>query len=543
MTPIENIRAYVPDSIHFSDLLQFAILLIGAITCLVFDAATNKETSRRYLPMITAGALILTMVSCFFNILPPPTETFIEGAFRSDEFGQLGSLVILFAFLMMTTIMPSLVKKRNLPAAEVYSLTLFAAFGGVLLAIANELLTAFILLEIMSLSLYVLIGIDRRSAKASEACFKYFILGAFASAFLVIGIAFLFGATHTTYLHEMAEVFQLGGVVLSEAVVENGVQISPAVIKDINPMYVFLGFGLLFVGMCFKLTAAPFHMYAPDVYEGGNTPTVMVVATSSKVAAFAFFLHVLEALAHWEIFVQPVILVVGFVAIVSMIWGNMAALVQVNFKRMMAYSSIAHTGYMLVGAMVYIALPTMLSGEKLEMAMLAVRQAILLYLAGYTVTSVLSFGTASYIGGEGHMQAYRGLIFRKPAAAIGMAIAMFSLVGIGFTPPTIGFMGKFYLFKEAVQYGFVTIAVIAVLASAVSAWYYLSLVVTMFMREVDNTQTVRLAGLRTESVRLFSFDSFTRIILFASSILIFVLGVFPGMFISLGESLVYGFTR
>lgn len=543
MNPIENIQAYVPTSIHFSDLLQYIILLLGGIACLVFDAVSTKETSRKYLPMIAAGALLMTMVSCFFNILPPPTETYFEGAFRSDEFGQLGSLVILFAFLMMTTIMPSLVKKRNLPAAEVYSLTLFAAFGAVLLAVANELLTAFIVLEIMSLSLYVLIGIDRKNAKSTEACFKYFILGAFASAFLVIGIAFLFGATHTTFLTEMAEVFKAGGVVMQEAVVVDGVTVEPAVIQALNPMYVFLGFGLLFVGMCFKLTAAPFHMYAPDVYEGGNTPTVMVVATSSKVAAFAFFLHVLEAMSHWPVFTQPVIFVIGFVAIVSMVWGNVAALVQVNFKRMMAYSSIAHTGYMLVGAMVYIALPNMLEGETLEMAMIAVRQAILLYLAGYTVTSVLSFGTASYIDGEDHMEAYRGLIFRKPAAAIGMAIAMFSLVGIGFTPPTIGFMGKFYLFKEAVQYGFVTLAVIAVLASAVSAWYYLSLVVKMFMREVDDTQAVRLAGTRTESVRLFSFDSMTRIILFASSILIFILGVFPTMFISLGESLVYGFTR
>ncbi|MCC5877184.1 MAG: NADH-quinone oxidoreductase subunit N [Candidatus Sumerlaeia bacterium] len=543
MNPIENIQAYVPTSIHFSDLLQFAILLLGGIACLVFDAVSTKEVSRKYLPMIAAGALVMTMASCFFNILPPPTETFIEGAFRSDEFGQLGALVILFAFLMMTTIMPSLVKKRNLPAAEVYSLTLFAAFGAVLLAIANELLTAFIVLEIMSLSLYVLIGIDRKNAKSTEACFKYFILGAFASAFLVLGIAFLFGATHTTFLTEMAEVFKAGGVVVTEAVVENGVTIEPAVVQALNPMYVFLGFGLLFVGMCFKLTAAPFHMYAPDVYEGGNTPTVMVVATSSKVAAFAFLLHVLEAMSHWPVFTQPVIFVVGFVAIVSMVWGNVAALVQVNFKRMMAYSSIAHTGYMLVGAMVYIALPNMLEGEKLEMAMIAVRQAILLYLAGYTVTSVLSFGTASYIDGEDHMDAYRGLIFRKPAAAIGMAIAMFSLVGIGFTPPTIGFMGKFYLFKEAIQYGFVALAVIAVLASAVSAWYYLSLVVKMFMREVDDTQAVRLAGTRKESVKLFSFDSMTRIILFASSILIFILGVFPTMFISLGESLVYGFTR
>lgn len=542
MNQIDSIRAYVPH-INFSDLIPFLILLVGAIGCLVFDAMTNKERSRKVLPIISSLSIILAMGSFFLGILPPPDMTFLEGAFRADEFGQLGALVILFASLMMVIMLPSLVERRNLPAAETYSLTLFAALGAVLLAIANELLTAFIALEILSLSLYVLIGIDRKSAKATEAIFKYFILGAFSSAFLVFGIAFLFGATQTTYLTEMAEVFKNGGIVVAEGIYRDGQMISAPVVEALNPVWVFIGFSLLFVGMAFKVTAAPFHMYAPDVYEGGNTPTVMVVATASKVAAFAFLLHVVEALAWWPVFTSPAIFIISVVAVASMIWGNLAALVQVNFKRMMAYSSIAHTGYMMMGAMVYMALPGMLEGEALERAMKAVRQAILLYLAGYTVTSVLSFGTAYYIRGEGHMQAYRGLFFRKPAAAAGMAIAMFSLVGIGFTPPTIGFMGKFYLFKEAVQYDFVGIAVIAVLASAISAYYYLSLVVTMFMRQVDDTQAVRLAGLRKESVKLFSFDSMTRIVLFASSILIFILGVFPGMFLSLGESLLYGFSR
>ncbi len=526
------VQAYVPE-IHPTGLIPFLLLLLGGIACLVVDAATGKEGSRRYLPWI-AGGTLLASITCFFLRLVPG-EVFLEDTFRADAFGQLASIIILASTFVMTTMGPSLVRRRNLPSGEFYTLILFASLGMTLLAISNELLTAFISLEVFALSLYVLVGIDRRSRKAAEACFKYFVLGAFASAFLVFGIAFLYGAAHTTFLTEMAEVFRQGYV---ESVGPEG-----AVTEiPVNTMYVFVGFAFMFVGICFKLSLAPFHMWAPDVYQGGNMPAVMVVATASKVAAFAFLVHLVEALSYWQGFASGAVYIVTAVAVVSMLWGNLAALVQTNFRRMMAFSSVAHSGYMTVGILVLVALPGLMSGAELEAGQLLIRQAVILYMAGYTVMNILAFGVAYYIGGGGHMAAYRGLVYRRPLPAAGMAIAMFSLVGIGFTPPTIGFMGKFYIFKEAVQVGFVGIAVIALLASVISAFYYLNLVVTMFMRAETKPAEAPLAGTPEAPVQVGG-ELLARVVLVTACVLIFVFGIFPQLFIGLGETLVNGAVR
>lgn len=522
-----QIQAFVP-AIDFFALAPFLILLIGAILCLVVDAASNKNGSRARLPWIAGGSLVLSALSFFMGWLPE--VPFMENTFYSDAFGMLGCIVILFAALMTTAMAPILVERRNLPSGEFYTLILFASLGGILLATANELLTAFISLEIMSISLYVLVGIDRRSAKAAEASFKYFILGAFASAFLVMGIAFLYGATHTTFLNEMAQVFRDGGAINA----------ATGEITPINPFWVYVGFALMLVGMCFKLGLAPFHMYVPDVYEGGNTPSVIFIATGSKVATFAIMVHIVASLSFWPPFETGAVFVIGLVAVASMLWGNLGALVQSNFKRMMAYSSIAQTGYIAVALLVLVSLPRTMTGEALVEAQIAIQQAIVLYLGGYTIMSALAFGIAFLIGGEGHMAGYRGLIFRNPLAATGMAIAMFSLVGIGFTPPTIGFMGKFYLFKEAVQHGYVVIACIAVLASVISAFYYLSLVVTMFMRDQTQEGAVRLAGLREQRFTFLSSDSVTRMLLGVCSVLIFLFGIYPQGFIGLAETISTG---
>ncbi|CAN5196312.1 NADH-quinone oxidoreductase subunit N [soil metagenome] len=509
MNDISNIQAYVP-AVGLTDLLPLLALLFGAILCLIVDAASDKKGSRTLLPVICAATLAATFA--IFYADPLPTSPFLESTFRADEFGQLGCMIITFAALVMALISPPMIERRNLPSGEYYALILFATFGMVTLVISNELLTAFIALEILSLSLYVLTGIDRRSAKAAEASFKYFILGSFATAFLVLGIAFLFGATKTTYLSEMAHVFQT----------------STGSMTEINPLWVYAGFALIFVGICFKLSLAPFHMYAPDVYEGANTPTTMIIATASKVAAFALLVHVVEALSYWPAFSIGATFVIGLVAVTSMVWGNLAALVQSNIKRMLAYSSVAHTGYATVGVLVLAALPGMgLGAEDLEIAQRAVRKAIIFYLAGYTIMNIAAFGIAHYIGGEGQMGAWRGLIHRKPMAAVGMALAMFSLLGI---PPTVGFMGKFFIFKEAVQYGFTGIAIVAMLASVASAFYYLSLVVTMFMREEDEVSGVGLAGVRAAAPQLWTGELFARVFLTISCALVIVFGIAPGLF-------------
>lgn len=522
MDQIEAIRAYVP-AVNFTELIPFLLPLIGAILCLVVDAATNKQGSRRFLPIITGATLVLTIVTFFLGLIP--NGPFLESAFKADEFALLGCIVILFSALAVTTMGPRQVLQRNLPSGEYYALILFAALGMIMLAISNELLTAFIALEIMSLSLYVMVGIDRRTARASEAAFKYFILGAFASAFVVLGIGFLFGATQTTFLNEMALVFASGGI-----------PATTGELLPLNPMYAFLGFGLLFVGICFKLSLAPFHMWAPDVYEGANTPTTILIATGSKVAAFAFLIHIVASISPWEMFTEPATFIVGMVAVISMVWGNLAAIVQTSIKRMLAYSSVAQTGYMMVAIMVLVALPTSLGTAATEDALFEraelIMNAVNLYLAGYAIMTVVAFGIAFHIGGEGTMAAYRGLFYRRPMAAFGMALVMFSYVGIGFTPPTIGFMGKYYLFKEAVRYDLVGIAVIAVLTSVISAFYYLNLVVTMFMRspEGEGEKVALVPAGRTPLE-----SPITTAVLVGCCVLIFVLGFAPYLFIQLSD--------
>jgi NADH-quinone oxidoreductase subunit N len=526
MTTLGTIQAYIPN-IHPAHLVPFLILLAGAMLCLLVDAISDKRGSRDSLPWICGGTLVVAILSFFLGFVPSG-RLIIENTFVSDNLSLLGSVIILFSCLVAAVMGPALVERRNLPSGEFYTLILFVALGGQIMAFANELLTAFIALEIMSLSLYVLTGIDRRSIRGSEAAFKYFILGSFASAFMVLGIGYLFGATHTTYLSEMANVFREGGVTDADT------------FTPLNPIWVFVGFALILVGMCFKLSLAPFHMWAPDVYEGANTPTVVMIATGSKVAGFVLLMHLLAAMAEWRLFAPGATFLVGLVAVASMIWGNLGALVQVNFKRMMAYSSIAQTGYIGLALMVLIALPGLYSGTDLMTKQDAITDAVLLYLAGYTAMSALAFGIAWLIGGEGHMSGYRGLVHRNPVAATGMTIAMLSLVGIGFTPPTIGFMGKFYLFKEAVQHGFTVLAAVAVLASVISAFYYLNLVVIMFMREETEESGVRLACMREQNFNIFSSDALTRILMGSCAFMIFLYGFFPGMFLGFAETISRG---
>lgn len=512
--------AYVP-AINLHGILPFAILLGGGMLCLAADALSNKEGSRRVLPIVAFLSLAAALASFF---LPGfPNGSFVENTFLSDSFGRLGCVVIILAGIATVVMGPRQVIRRNLPSGEFYTLIVFGTLGMVLLAMANEMLTAFIALEIMSLSLYVLTGIDRRSGKAAEASFKYFILGAFASAFLVLGTAFLFGAAHTTFLADVAKYFGAFGDRMS----------------DSTDVWAFMAFGLVFVGLCFKLSLAPFHMWAPDVYEGSNTPTTLFIATGSKIAAFAFLVHFVKAFSAWDYFAAPATFIVGLIAIISMVWGNIAAIVQSNVKRMLAYSSVAQTGYMMVAVMVFVALPavSMIDGASAAKAANDARvisDAISLYLAGYTIISILAFGIAFHISGEGPMAAYRGLYHRKPFAAVGMAIAMFSLSGLGFLPPTIGFIGKFYLFKEAVRFDMTGIAVIAVLTSVVAAFYYLSLIVTMFMKAPEEGTGIELAGRREERVAGFGGgDGLVRVMLAAATALIFLLGLHPGLFTGL----------
>jgi NADH-quinone oxidoreductase subunit N len=324
---------------------------------------------------------------------------------------------------------------------------LFATSGMMLMVSAGDLIVVFLSLEIMSLSLYVLAGLFKTRLASGEASLKYFLLGAFASSFLLYGIALIYGATGSTSLDRIAA--------------------SPAA-KNADPL-VLAGLGLMLVGFGFKISSVPFHMWAPDVYQGAPTTITSFIATGSKAAAFAALIRVLVvalrgAQADWSALLWGI-------AAVTMTLGNVVALAQSNLKRMLAYSSIAHGGYMLMG---------LVAGGAPGAG------AILFYLLAYTFTTVGAFGAIGLCARAGEEAVevgdYAGMARRHPVLAATLALFLLSLVGI---PPLAGFVAKFYLFGSAVRAGYLWLTVIAVLNSAIAAYYYLRVIVYMYMREPE----------------------------------------------------------
>ncbi|HKO85152.1 MAG TPA: NADH-quinone oxidoreductase subunit NuoN [Actinomycetota bacterium] len=337
---------------------------------------------------------------------------------------------------------------------EVYPLLLFALLGMVLLAAASDLLVVFIALEILSLSLYVLAGETRRLA-AQEAAMKYFLLGAFSSAFLLYGIALCYGATGTTNL--------LGIARASADPTGDGTLL-------------LAGVGLLAVGFCFKVSAVPFHMWTPDVYQGTPTPVAAFMAAATKVAAFSVFLRVFAgALGGLVVSWRPVI---AAVAVVTMLVGAALAVVQTDLKRMLAYSSISHAGYLLVGVAAAATVPAGISAS-------------LFYLLVYAFMVMGAFMVVQYVSRLGpadddairersSLDDYRGLARRHPWAAGLLAVFMLSLTGI---PPLSGFWAKYYVFLAGIQAGLTWLVVVAVISSVISAFFYLRVLVVAYLQE------------------------------------------------------------
>jgi len=351
-------------------------------------------------------------------------------------------------------------RDRGIGRGEYYVLLMFSVCGITLMSSASNLIIVFIALEILSIPLYVLAGFAWPDVQSEEAAMKYFLLGAFASGFLLFGIALVYGATGTTDL-----------VVLSQNLTR-----SPLLL---------IGSGLLLVGLGFKVAVVPFHMWTPDVYEGAPTPVTGFMSVGAKVAGFAalvrVFVFALSALqADW-------VQVVAVVAALTMILGNVVAIMQNNLKRMLGYSSIAHAGYILMG----VAAAADPRGRELGVA------GAMFYLLAYAFTNLGAFAVLAMLANkeseDQSFNAYRGLARRNLPAAAAMAFFMLSLTGI---PLTGGFVGKYYLFWSAVQADLVWLAIVGVLTSVVSAFYYLRVVIEMFMREPDGeVQPVRYGSL------------------------------------------------
>jgi NADH-quinone oxidoreductase subunit N len=331
---------------------------------------------------------------------------------------------------------------QQIRAGEYYGLILFGAVGMCLMSSAVELVLIFIALEISSISTYVLAGFRRRAAISSESSLKYFLLGSFATAFFLYGVALMFGATGSTSIRVISQALNSGP----------------------TPLLAYVGIALMFVGLAFKVAAAPFHVWTPDVYEGAPSPVVGFMSTAPKAAVFAVLLRILfEAHAPGRIWL------IWVVAALSMTIGNIAALVQDNVKRLLAYSSIAHAGYLLVA---FAALPD--SGIP----------AAMFYMASYAAMNVGAFAVVSHFGSAGEryvtLEDYAGMGRRSPLLAATLTIFLLSLIGI---PVTGGFFAKFYVFSAALQANLVGLVIIGVLNSAVGAYYYLRVIVYMYMRE------------------------------------------------------------
>jgi NADH-quinone oxidoreductase subunit N len=367
------------------------------------------------------------------------------GVVVADDFGLFVTCVIVVAAMLSLAFSAPAIRREQLPAGEYYALMLFSTFGMILMATASDLLVIFLALEVMSLGVYVLTGIRRDSPAAVEAALKYFLLGAFASACFLYGIALTYGVTGTTHLN------QIGRFVAAQALRPTPLELA--------------GGAFLLVGFAFKVSAVPFHMWTPDAYEGAPSAVTGFMSTGVKAAAFAAFARVfLSAFAplhgDWAE-------IVWVIAAATMIAGSVIGVAQTSVKRMLAYSSIAHGGYLLVA---------LVSGGSVG------KGAILFYLASYAVTNVGAFGVVTLLETEEHpndrISDYAGLWYSHPGLALLMTLFLLSLGGF---PPLGGFIAKWYVFTGAIDAGNVWLAIIGVLTSVISVFFYLRVVVMMYM--------------------------------------------------------------
>src|SRR6266481_2214238 len=386
-----------------------------------------------------------------YRVLPELVWWGFGGLVQSDSFSFFFRLLVgTVAFLVAMAAGPYLERER-LPFAEFYALLLFATAGMGVLASAQELLTAFIGLEMSSISSYILAGYRRDALKSGESAMKYFLLGSFATAFFLYGIALVYGATGTTRLDMMVD-------------------------ADASSTLLKLGLSMILIGLGFKVAAAPFQIWTPDVYEGAPTPVTALFSVGPKAAAFALLLRIfatVPAATHFWFWAFWAL------AALTMFAGNLGALVQTNVKRLLAYSSIAHAGYILVA---FAAVTSMAKGGRAEAA--AAYAAVLFYLLSYALVKLGTFTIVSQLGGAGEknlsLDDYAGLSQRQPWVAAALSVYLLSLLGL---PVTAGFFGKFYIFKAAVNSRLLWLAVLMAINSIIGAYYYLRVILVMYMRE------------------------------------------------------------
>lgn len=435
----------MPQRADYVRILPELVLSVFGILVMLLDPLVDEERSQKTLGLIAFLGTLAALGSTWYMAQSPPGLAF-SGNVHVDTFSifftflviSITAVVILSSFEYMAV--------QRIRAGEYYALILFSLVGMTLMASAVELVLIFIGLEISSISTYILAGFRRSDASSSESSLKYFLLGSFATAFFLYGVAMMFGATGSTNIDIISQRLQTGPV----------------------QVLVFVAMALMLVGLGFKVAAAPFHIWTPDVYEGAPAPVVGFMSTAPKAAAFAVLLRVVFAInapgCFWFLWVA---------AALSMTLGNIGALVQTNVKRLLAYSSIAHAGYLLVAF-------AMTTRESSSNGI----SAAMFYTAAYAAMNVGAFAVVGHFANVGEryvtLEDYEGLGRTSPLLAATLTVFLLSLIGI---PVTGGFFAKFYVFSAALRANLIWLTLIGVVNSAIGAYYYLRIIVVMYMRE------------------------------------------------------------
>ncbi len=473
---------------------MFPIIILSVSGILLLFLGFLK--SRVVLLPATLACLALALVANFYDW----NKTFVY----FHEMLVINNLAMIFIGILLLTafiivaLSGSLIDDEDGQPAEYYAIMLFSLVGAIMMVGYENLLMLFVGIEILSVAMYVLTGSDKRNLRSNEAALKYFLMGAFATGILLFGIALLYGATGT---------FSISGI---------GHVVNTLIASKANPLMLSVGMFMLLIGMLFKVSAAPFHFWTPDVYDGAPTLFTAFMSTVVKTAGFAALLRILlvcfsagGVYAYWV----PVLTII---TVLTLVIGNVTAVYQQSFKRMMAYSSISHAGYLLIGLVG-------LSAQS--------KGAVSFYSLAYSLATVSAFGVllvvaknrpinAAFVSDQKTLtrpdetyEAFNGLARHNPLLSVVMAVAMFSLAGI---PLTAGFWGKFMVFSAAVDKNVTWLLVMAVLMSAVGVYYYFRVIIAMFFRE-GQVETIRIAP-------------FYRFVLLATTAITILLGLAPGLF-------------
>jgi NADH-quinone oxidoreductase subunit N len=429
-------------------ILPLSILIIWACGLLLVDLTIPKE--RKGLTALLAASGLLVTLGLAIARAGQGGAAFGEMVIV-DGFANFQNILLLASGLAAIALAYDYLKRTGCERGEYYVLLLFAISGMMLMGMAADLIMVFLALELLSIPLYILAGIAVPRLTSEEAAIKYFLLGAFSSSFFLFGTALVYGATGSTSMRQIVDFLKIGGY---------------------NQTLLLTGAALILVGLSFKVAVAPFHMWTPDVYHGAPSAVTAFMAVGAKVAGFAALLRVFVVIfPTLSGYLSPIL---WALAAFTMILGNLVAIAQTNIKRLLAYSSIAHAGYILMALAPY--------GQGQVVAQTVA--SALFYLVAYAFTNFTAWAVVIAVERTDErgldLQDYAGLGNKHPALAAAMAVAMLSFTGV---PPTLGFAGKFYLFSTVIQGGYIGLALVGVLTSLVSAYYYLRVVVIMYMQK------------------------------------------------------------